>query len=208
MLGGMAEPNVLSPAARPRRRPPRWAIVVLISAAFVDSVARVFKDPPDALETFSVIGGFAAVVALAMWLEERLYLALCSRPSIVQLILTAMLPIGGLSCGVFGAVMAEKLLKAEALVPVFLVGGFWMSSAAIGTTVVLAVDLVGRIAASRFASRIRLAVLGLIAVWGTVLAGIAVVIPRTLAKLLATSPDSIQINDAGHRMTAEEIRKF
>ncbi|MFO0723568.1 MAG: adenylate/guanylate cyclase domain-containing protein [Myxococcota bacterium] len=202
----MNPPAVLTPAARPRRPyPSRFGLALVI----VSVLNRLPIELPEPLEVLSGFVGVISAIVLAIWAEERIYLLLSPRGAARQLLWTALLvPVsvsgGSLAAGLVGGILEAKLASAA-----LFIAGLWMSSAATGTWIVLAIDALGRSAASRFATRIRWTVLGIVGVWSGLGTAIALVVPRLVKELLVLKPDSIhlEVGNSGS-MTGDELQQF
>lgn len=199
----MAPLVTLTPAARPRERAPRWALV-LLAVTFFGAILL----PNDPNEVVVFVASIIACVALVMWLEARIYVALSRVPPVLHLILSLMIAPVGLIAG-FMAGAFFSALSLEGVVPGLLIGGMWFTSAACGTAVMQFVDLFGRMFASRFSTRIVLTVFGLIAISTVTSVVIVVAIPRVVHEAMEKLPDAkIEINDDTGPLSREQFREF
>lgn len=196
----MTAPLVLGPHAHPPPPPPSWALVVL-------GVAILSARLQPTLGGLITAVSLAPAIALAMWLESRAFAALSRRATWVHLGVTALLPLlaivlAAAAAGLVGAA------GADAVAPALVLGGFWAASACLGSLVVLIVDGLGRLLASRFAAWIRLTVLGLILTSGLVVVVVAAVVPRALATVFNKADgDDVNIVIDGERIPREDLAR-
>lgn len=196
----MTAPLVLGPHARPTRPPPSWALIVL-------GVAIISARLQPTLGGLATVVSLPPAIALAMWLEERAFVALSRRATWVHLLATLVLPIAAIilaaaAAGLVGAIGADPVA------PALVLAGFWASSACLGSLVVLLVDGLGRLLASRFSAWIRLTVLGLILTSGLVVVVVAAVVPRALATVITKADgDDVNIVIDGERIPREKLAR-
>jgi len=190
----------LGPKTRAHPQPPKWAMIVLGVAFLID----VFAHGIDVMEPVALV----AAIAMGSWAEDQLYLLSCKRSTFMQVVTTALMIPGSFFGGIIATAITAEMFKLEMLASACFLAGLWMASSAGGTLVVLVVDLVGRRATSRFAARIQLTVLGVVAVWATVAGTIALVVPRVIAHELSDKPDGFHVNFGDKNMTGSEFKTW
>lgn len=197
--------TVLTPAVRPLPPPPLGWLTLLLVTGLSD---RAWPDLPEVLHVPLVLGCLGSGVALAIWAETQSYVRLARGGALRQLLITALLPGASFFGGILLTILLEKAIQAKAASAAAFLGSIWFASAAIGTLIVLVIDAIGRSAASRFATRIRSTVLGLVAVWAGGAALIALAIPRIIAAAFAAAPQEFNITIGERAMTGPEFQAY
>jgi class 3 adenylate cyclase len=163
--------NLITPAVRERRPWPKIALAVLGAAVLV---AIINPEQASAFtRTLDLIVKLVAILAAAScgsWLEDRIYTAFIGRPGWLRLGAALVLPPLALIVGpLVGALLGipTSLIGDDATLVLALVfGSLWMASAAVGSAIVVLLDVAISAVVPDFRSRVQLAVLSLIALAG------------------------------------------
>lgn len=198
-------PTVLTPAVRPLPPLPLGWLSLLVAAGLVD---RTWPNAEGFFHGVVVASSVVSGVALAIWGETQSYVRLARGGALRQLVLTALLPAVAFVAGILATLLLDKGLHAKAVSGGVFLGALWFSSAATGTFIVLVIDAIGRSAASRFATRIRSTVLGLVAVWAGGAALIALSIPRIVSTAFAAAPEDFHLTIGERAMTGPEFQAY
>lgn len=177
------DPEILTPAVRTKPVFPRWArwfIAPLLLLSVVTAV--VGPSILDVLAAFLLPFAAVGAVAISMWLESRLYFASLGLPSLVRVSIAVIVPPVSLAIGLVGFALLSTLvgIASEDLgglaLAVLLLAVVWFSAAALGSAVVLGIDLLAGHLAGSFRARLMIAFasLNIIAVLVTTAISLAV----------------------------------
>jgi class 3 adenylate cyclase/HAMP domain-containing protein len=165
-LAPSSPPRLLTPSGSVRRRFPKPAAFTLPLGLAIAIVGARLAGPPGA-----VARGLGAVVAtlsvcsMATWLEQRVYDKLLGKSRLKRIVLSLLLPLGALVLGPFvgGLVGLLGLLFHDngAFVLSLVFGSFWLASAAVGSIVIVLIDVAVSAVIRDFRSRVQTAVLSL-----------------------------------------------
>ncbi|MBI3199951.1 MAG: adenylate/guanylate cyclase domain-containing protein [Myxococcales bacterium] len=172
--------NVLTPAARTPRRLPRLALW-----AWLGAVAVSIPNPAKRGDLFDLIDGLCKLTALiaacglAAWLEERAFGRLIGRSPLLRVVGALLLPLvfvltaplAGVTLGLLDYVGDDGTSSFSVAIACL-----WAASAAVGTLVVVLIDVVVSAMVQSLRGRIQLAVLSLVGVATLAAAGLAVVV--------------------------------
>lgn len=140
--------------------------------------------------------GIVASIAAAMWVEERWFRAGAGRGTFYRVLRAAAFGALAPFAGVIPAVFA-----GPALGPGLAIGALWASSAALGSIIVLLVQAVAQTVASRFATWVRVTVLGVVLVAVSAVFVSSMVIPELVT---LAGGDLEMRDDDGNPLPAEQ----
>jgi class 3 adenylate cyclase len=188
--------NLITPAVRERRPLPKIPLVVIGAMVLVAVInprhASGFAGSLDAvIKLVAILAG----ASLGSWLEDRIYGAFIGRPGWLRLLVALALPplalIGGpLLAALFGMI-AQAVGDDGTLLLALLFGALWLASAAVGTAIVVLVDVAISAVVPDFRSRVQLAVLSLIALAGGGAFAVAAAAQEAGRRVQALRPDQI-----------------
>jgi class 3 adenylate cyclase len=196
--------TVLTPAARVPRPLPRVALWLWLGA-----IAISIPNPASRGGIFDTIDGLCKLVAvlsacgLGAWLEERVFTRLVGRSAVVRVIVALVLPPVLLVCGVILGVLfgLMNFIGDDGTAGLsVLLGGLWAASAAVGTMVVVLIDVVVSAVVQSLRGRIQLAVLSLVGVASLAVAGLAFAagsLPTALTRLSKVPGLSLDLGPGG-----------
>ncbi|MBX3196921.1 MAG: hypothetical protein KF894_02090 [Labilithrix sp.] len=204
--GAVARPvRVLGPEARPVRKLPVWTLLAAAPVAVLAGAAQVVP----ALEVgaqLALVVALVSVCVLASWTEERIYHACARRALALRLVVGGALPVLAPFVGLVVGVLVELAFKFAGArawaVPLFGIGGLWLSGCALGSLVVLLIDAVVSALIKSFRARISVAILCLLGVAFVLLLGATVGIVA-LHDAVQTGAITSHIRVEGPRATAE-----
>ena len=204
--------EVLTPAARPLKPPPKAALGTL-AVAF--ALALLPLPSGELVEVIGVVVGCAATLAAlaaAHWSEDLIYSALAPRPGWLRLTVGGLLPGLGLVFGLVStlalAVAFESLGAQEIVVLTLFFGTIWFSSAATGTLIVLVAELVAKLLSQDFRSRISLTVLGLLGAAVSTVSLLAVAIPSAVAQVTSMKIENLSVDLGEGKLGAGELAEL
>jgi len=172
--------RVLGAEARPVHELPRWTLYATAPLVVLASFSKLTH-----WSVFSALSGVALAVALVAslfffaWLEERTFDALRTKSLPTRIAMGIVTPIVGLVVMfVVGGVLGGALgfLGGGLLAPVFIAGGLWYVGSAIGSFVILLIDVVVSALVQSFRARITAAILCLIGVAFAIALGTTVLV--------------------------------
>lgn len=175
--------TVLTPAAREPPRLPRLALWVWLGAVGVSLLNPAGRGGFfETLDGLCKLAAIVAACALSTWLEERAFTRFVGRSPMARVTVALLLPL---------AFLAAAPLSAIALTLLALIGDdgtsglslvlawLWAASAAVGTLVVVLIDVVVSALVQSLRARIQLAVLSLVGVATLSAGGLALLVGNT-----------------------------
>lgn len=159
--------RVITPAARPALRFPRWT-APLVAFPVVVSLATQSCESSAAGWSLAVAltGACFAGAGLASWLEQRLGRLLQRLPGALRLAAAVVLPPGVLIAGLVATGLSEDVLEEIGIegvaISVGLIGTLWLVGATIGSLAIILIDVAVSAVVKSFRHRIILAVLALV----------------------------------------------
>jgi class 3 adenylate cyclase len=153
--------RILSPADRPVPKFPRWPLY-LIGPALVFSALSKVSSAFQSIALFATFAGVVGVWVYATRAEERVHLWARSRSAIASLVIAGLVPLVGLfATGIAGAIAGGLLGWAFGGTGIALVtfGGLWFVGAAMGSFVIVVIDVVVSKAVAGFRARLTAAIL-------------------------------------------------
>ena len=160
--------RVLGADARPVRPLPRWTLYASAPLVALSIAAKlVHASVVQSLANAALVVALVASVFFFAWLEERCFDALRRSRIATRLAIGALMPLVGAvaivgASGVVGAALSS--IGGAMWAPVLVTGGLWFAGAAIGSFVILLIDLVVSALVRSFLARVTAAILCLIGV--------------------------------------------
>jgi class 3 adenylate cyclase len=162
------EIRVLGPDAVPERRLPIWAIVLVGVGIAVHAVGANVRAFPGVVVATTTIAALLSAFFLAAWVESRVYFRLRPRASAIRILASCGVPFlglvaGGVLAAALGA-LPERIGLGNWAAGLSFASGFWFAGAAIGSLVILLIDVLVSRLVPFFRGRIVFAVLLLLAI--------------------------------------------
>lgn len=180
----------LTPAARAKRAFPGWSILLAVVSTLVSILDHWIPFEP---LTYAHMGmrlvAVVGAIAVAMWLEDRLYAWMLGRHIALRVAAGLVTPVLGaviflptaLVLGILGSLLGDQ----GTVVSLLFVMTWWFCSASVGSLLVVFIDGVVSAVLHDFRSRVQLAVLGLLSLMSALAVGIYGV-GRAIAEKLRT----------------------
>ena len=161
-----APPRLLTPSGSVRRpfpKPAAFALPVGLGLGMVG--ARLAGTPAIVIRGPASIAAVLAVCSMATWLEQRIYDRLLGKSRFKRIVWSLLVPIAALVLGpLVGALVGSLglLLRDGGLfMGSLILGSFWLASAAVGSIVIVLIDVGVSAVIQDFRSRVQAAVLSL-----------------------------------------------
>jgi class 3 adenylate cyclase len=188
-------PRLLTPSSTGQRPFPRRIAIAFGVSAIVTLIGTTLSIEP--LKGVAILVAILAACGLGAWAEQRLYHGLLGLPGLRRLLATLLVPVFLLVlspvAALLGAPMAMMGDEGGTAVALLL-GGLWAASMALGSAVMVCIDVVVSAVVKDFRSRVQLAVLSLIGMAvGTAVAVVA--IGRLVAREIIADGKRGEISD-------------
>ena len=160
------EPEVLTPTVRKSRAFPKWAAIA-VGVGWGLGILNHWIDWTlfEVAYGFGLVAALVATIVIAVWAEDWLYTVLVGRSGLLRLLAGLVVPIAGVAvilplAAVSGGVF-ERVGGDTAAVCLVL-GALWFSSAAVGSLVIVMIDVAISALVKGFRARVQWAVMGLL----------------------------------------------
>ena len=155
--------HVLTPGVRRQRPFPKMALSIIVSTS---ALCILLGKPSATVDMTLKLAAALAGCSLAAWLETWLYDRAVGRVAALRLLLAGAMPLMSVTLVLMFTMplglLAQEIGDDGALLTAGISGAFWMGCAALGTLIIVVIDVLISFAVPDFRSRVQLAVMGLL----------------------------------------------
>lgn len=159
-------PVLLTPAVRKTRAFPRWTLIALAAGWVLGLLSHWIEWALlDVAYALGIVASLAAIIVVAIWLEDRLHTALMGRHGVLRVLVGIITPLFAVIVLLPVAALVGNWfdrLGGDTVAVCLILGALWFCSASLGTLVIVTIDVVISALAQSFRARVQWAVMGLL----------------------------------------------